>query len=80
MRLAIRVSGFWPRAFWQEQGGTQDSNDSSGHTDPGTQDDRDDRSGDTGFVIQFKMPAEFTLDTLPKPLDPQVRHKEVPGG
>ena len=35
---------------------------------------------ETGYVIQFKMPAEFTLDTLPEPLDPQVRLKEVPGG
>ncbi len=35
---------------------------------------------DTGYVIQFTMPAEFTLDTLPEPLDPQVRLKEVPGG
>jgi hypothetical protein len=35
---------------------------------------------ETGYVIQFKMPAEFTLDTLPEPLDPQVRLREVPGG
>jgi hypothetical protein len=35
---------------------------------------------ETGYVIQFKMPAEFTLNTLPEPLDPQVRLKEVPGG
>jgi hypothetical protein len=35
---------------------------------------------ETGYVIQFKMPAEFTLDTLPEPLDPQVRLKEVQGG
>ena len=35
---------------------------------------------DAGYVIRFKMPAEFTLDTLPEPLDPQVRLKEVPGG
>ncbi|MBK9704975.1 MAG: heme-binding protein [Betaproteobacteria bacterium] len=35
---------------------------------------------ETGYVIQFKMPAEFTLATLPEPLDPQVRLKEVPGG
>jgi hypothetical protein len=32
---------------------------------------------EAGYVIQFKMPAEFTLDTLPEPLDPQVRLKEV---
>jgi DNA gyrase inhibitor GyrI len=35
---------------------------------------------ETGYVIQFTMPAEFTLDSLPEPLDPQVRLKEVPGG
>jgi len=33
-----------------------------------------------GFVVQFMMPGEFTLDSLPEPLDPQVRLKEVPGG
>jgi hypothetical protein len=35
---------------------------------------------ETGYVIQFTMPAEFTLDTLPEPLDPRVRLKQVPGG
>jgi hypothetical protein len=35
---------------------------------------------ETGYVIRFKMPAEFTLDTLPEPLDPQVRLKELQGG
>ncbi len=33
-----------------------------------------------GYVVQFSMPSEYTLETLPEPLDPQVRLKEVPGG
>jgi hypothetical protein len=33
-----------------------------------------------GYVVQFTMPSEYTLETLPEPLDPQVRLKEVPGG
>ncbi len=35
---------------------------------------------EAGYVIQFTMPAEFTLDNLPEPLDPQVTLKAVPGG
>ncbi len=35
---------------------------------------------DGGYVVQFSMPSEYTLETLPEPLDPQVRLKEVPGG
>ena len=37
-------------------------------------------ASDTGFIIQFKMPMEFTLDTLPEPLDSSVKLKELPGG
>lgn len=33
-----------------------------------------------GYVVQFMMPSAFTLDTLPEPLDSQVRLKSVPGG
>jgi hypothetical protein len=33
-----------------------------------------------GYVVQFSMPREYTLETLPEPLDPQVKLKEVPGG
>jgi len=33
-----------------------------------------------GYVVQFMMPSKFTLDTLPEPLDPQVKLKEVSGG
>jgi SOUL heme-binding protein len=33
-----------------------------------------------GYVVQFTMPGEYTLETLPEPLDPQVKLKEVPGG
>lgn len=31
-----------------------------------------------GFVIQFKMPPEFTLDTLPEPIDARIRFRETP--
>ena len=33
---------------------------------------------DGGYLVQFTMPASFTLDTLPEPLDPQVRLRQVP--
>jgi SOUL heme-binding protein len=33
-----------------------------------------------GYVVQFSMPGEYTLETLPEPLDPQVKLKEVTGG
>ena len=35
---------------------------------------------DGGYVVQFSMPREYTLETLPEPLDPQVKLKEVTGG
>ena len=35
---------------------------------------------DGGYVVQFTMPSEYTLATLPEPLDPQVKLKEIPGG
>lgn len=31
-----------------------------------------------GYVVQFTMPGRYTLSTLPEPLDPQVRLREVP--
>ena len=34
---------------------------------------------DGGYVVQFTMPGEYTLETLPEPLDPQVKLKEIPG-
>jgi len=37
-------------------------------------------ASDMGFIIQFTMPREFTLDTLPEPLDSSVKLKEIPGG
>ena len=37
-------------------------------------------ASDTGFIIQFTMPMEFTLDTLPEPLDSSVKLRELPGG
>jgi hypothetical protein len=35
---------------------------------------------DGGYVVQFTMPSEYTLETLPEPLDPQVQLREVAGG
>jgi effector-binding domain-containing protein len=37
------------------------------------------KAAEAGFVIQFKMPAAYTLDTLPEPLDQSVRLTQVPG-
>lgn len=37
-------------------------------------------AGETGFIIQFTMPMEDTLGTLPEPLDSSVKLKELPGG
>ena len=31
-----------------------------------------------GYVIQFSMPAGWTLETLPKPLDPRVTLRALP--
>jgi hypothetical protein len=33
-----------------------------------------------GYVVQFTMPSEYALETLPEPLDPQIKLKEVSGG
>ena len=35
-------------------------------------------TGRDSFVVSFIMPAEFTLQTLPVPNDPQVQFKEIP--
>jgi len=37
-------------------------------------------ASETGFIIQFAMPKEFTLDTLPEPLDSSVKLRDIPGG
>jgi len=31
-----------------------------------------------GFMVQFKMPSAYTLETLPRPLDERVRLRKVP--
>ena len=31
-----------------------------------------------GFIVQFMMPGTYTLATLPEPLDPRVKLREVP--
>ena len=32
-----------------------------------------------GYVVQFVMPMEFTLETLPEPVDARVHLKAMPG-
>jgi hypothetical protein len=32
-----------------------------------------------GYWISFVVPSQFTLDTVPQPVDPRVRVREVPG-
>lgn len=34
---------------------------------------------DNGYVVQFTMPKEFTMATLPEPNDPKVKLREVAG-
>ncbi len=34
--------------------------------------------GPTGSVTRFVMPARYTMDTLPVPLDPRIRIREMP--
>jgi hypothetical protein len=33
-----------------------------------------------GYVVQFMMPGEYTLETLPEPLDARIKLREVAGG
>ena len=47
-------------------------------TAPVSQQEQPDR-GPSTWLIQFMMPSELTLDTLPEPLDPSIRFREVPG-
>ena len=37
-------------------------------------------AADGGYLVQFTMPSEYTLETLPEPLDPQVKLRSVSGG
>ena len=46
-------------------------------TAPVSQQERLDR-GPSTWVIQFMMPSEYAQDTLPEPLDPAIRFREVP--
>ncbi|MEI6226637.1 MAG: heme-binding protein, partial [Deltaproteobacteria bacterium] len=46
-------------------------------TAPVSQQERLDGGAST-WVIQFMMPAEYTRDSLPEPLDPAVQFREVP--
>ena len=36
-----------------------------------------DQSDEKGWRVQFVMPKEYTLDTLPKPKNPQVKIREI---
>jgi hypothetical protein len=36
------------------------------------------RTAEGGQLVQFVMPASFTMETLPEPLDPRVQLREVP--
>ena len=33
-----------------------------------------------GWTVTFTMPSEYTLETLPRPVDPSIRIVQVPGG
>lgn len=33
--------------------------------------------GTTGFLVQFTMPKQYTLETLPTPIDPRVQLRQV---
>jgi hypothetical protein len=46
-------------------------------TAPVSQQERLDE-GPSTWVIQFMMPSEYARDTLPEPLDPAIRFREVP--
>jgi len=46
-------------------------------TAPVAQQERRD-GGPSTWVIQFMMPSEYVRDTLPEPIDPTIRFREVP--
>ncbi len=35
-------------------------------------------NGENGFLVQFTMPSEYTLETLPAPNDPRVEIRQIP--
>ncbi len=35
-------------------------------------------SSDEGYLVQFTMPSKYTMDTIPKPVDPRVLLKIIP--
>jgi hypothetical protein len=47
-------------------------------TAPVTQARRDGEDAGSLWVIQFMVPSGYTLETLPEPLDPAVRFRQVP--
>lgn len=51
------------------------SGETIGMTAPVTQ-----RPGEgRGYVLSFVMPSRYTMDTLPRPVDPRIRIRQVPG-
>jgi effector-binding domain-containing protein len=34
--------------------------------------------GENRYLVQFAMPAKFTMETLPKPLDDRIKIREIP--
>jgi hypothetical protein len=34
---------------------------------------------ENGYLVQFTMPKQFTMETLPEPTDPKVKLREMPG-
>jgi len=47
-------------------------------TAPVSQARREGATEDGPWVVQFMMPSGYTLETLPEPLDPAVRFRQVP--
>jgi hypothetical protein len=36
------------------------------------------QASDSGWAVSFMMPASYTMDTIPEPLDPAVTIREIP--
>ena len=47
-------------------------------TPVGIQADQTDKGADQLWTVSFVMPSEYTIDTLPKPLNSQVKIRQIP--
>ncbi|QWE09933.1 heme-binding protein [Polynucleobacter sp. es-EL-1] len=47
-------------------------------TPVGIQADQTDKGADQRWTVSFVMPSEYTIDTLPKPLNSQVKIRPIP--